>query len=87
MEVVDNLGEALGRLLLARLVQDVDLDGPFFHREALDLRRLGARLPLVLRAAIHSSHSIGDGAREDGGNAHVVLLGDELDPALYPSNG
>jgi hypothetical protein len=42
VEVVDNLGEALGRVLGALLVENVNLDSPLLHREAFHLSRLVA---------------------------------------------
>jgi hypothetical protein len=42
MQVVHSLSEAAGRLLLAILIEDVDLDGPFLHGEAFIDGRLGA---------------------------------------------
>jgi hypothetical protein len=42
VEVIDRLGEAASRLLLAILIKHVDLDGPFLHGKALIDGRLVA---------------------------------------------
>jgi hypothetical protein len=40
VKVIGNLREAVGRLLLAVLVEDIELDSPLLHRESLDQSRL-----------------------------------------------
>jgi hypothetical protein len=40
VEIVDDLGEAIGRLLVASIVNEEDLDIPALHRKSFHLRRL-----------------------------------------------
>ncbi len=77
--MVHRLGEAASRALLAILIKDVDLNGPFFHRKAL----IDGRLVTVRLGQL--SHLLDSVFLREGGGGfrlHVVLLCDNLDLAL-----
>lgn len=72
MEVVDDLEEAVGRVLLTILADDVDVDRPFPHGKILDGGRLVARdEEMKVRRCCCNRR----GACKV--NLHDILLGDE----------
>lgn len=77
VKIVDDLGEAASRTLVAILIQNVHLDGPLLHRKALHLRGLIAVESVSDIAPIHLA------PHAQKINSHIMLLGNELDLALH----
>lgn len=74
MEVIDNLCEAVGRLLIAGIIDKKDLDIPPLHGESLHLRRLVAGKAIVSMT--------NECFNRDKFNLHVALFRDKLHDTL-----
>jgi hypothetical protein len=82
MKVVHSLGEAASGLFIAILVENVDLDVPLFHREALHdggLVAAGSLAPQFPPQQFLSRRACRPMLLAC---LHVVLFGDDLDLAL-----